>query len=100
MPQKDKRIFRSAKNRVFLGVAGGLAEYFEIDPLLIRVIFIVLTFFSGLGIIFYIVLVILIPAEKPTKFEENIKGFARDIKDRAIELVKEVKKEFKPKRKK
>jgi len=34
--EKNKRLYRSAKSKVFGGVAGGIAEYFDIDPIIIR----------------------------------------------------------------
>lgn len=58
-----KRISRSRTDRMIAGVAGGLASYFEIDPLIIRIAFIVLTLFNGLGLILYIVLWLLVSNE-------------------------------------
>ncbi len=57
-----KKLHRSS-NRVVAGVCGGVAEYFDIDPTLIRVLYAVLTFFSAAfpGIILYIILMILMP---------------------------------------
>lgn len=57
-----KKLHRSS-NRVVAGVCGGIAEYFDIDPTLIRVLYAVLTFFSAAfpGIILYIILMILMP---------------------------------------
>lgn len=45
------------------GVAGGLANYFEIDPAILRLIFIITTFISGIGLLAYIVLWIVVPYE-------------------------------------
>ena len=55
-----KKLHRSS-NRVVAGVCGGVAEYFDIDPTLIRVLYAVLTFFSAAfpGIILYIILYIM-----------------------------------------
>lgn len=47
-------LHRSATNYVIAGVAGGLGEYFNIDPLVIRILFILLTIFGGSGILLYI----------------------------------------------
>lgn len=57
-----KRLYRSS-DRVVAGVCGGIAEYFNIDPTLIRVAYVVLTLFSVAfpGIILYIILMILMP---------------------------------------
>ena len=57
-----KKLYRSS-NRILAGVCGGLAEYFDVDPTLIRVVFAVLTLFSAAfpGLLLYIILMILIP---------------------------------------
>ena len=64
----NKRLNRSVKDKVVGGVAGGLAEYFEIDPVIVRVLFVVSLFFHGAGFIAYIILWITLP-EAPYVFE-------------------------------
>lgn len=56
-----RRIYRSSRDRMISGVAGGLAEYFDIDPVLTRAGFVILTFSGGLGILTYIILWIIMP---------------------------------------
>jgi phage shock protein C len=56
-----KKLYRSKKNRKIWGVCGGLAEYFDIDPTLLRVLAVVSIFISGLGLIAYIVMRIVVP---------------------------------------
>ncbi|MEK6208203.1 MAG: PspC domain-containing protein [Chloroflexota bacterium] len=55
------RLERSNTNRVISGVCGGIAEYLAVDPTLVRVAFVVMTFVGGIGILAYIVLLILMP---------------------------------------
>jgi phage shock protein C len=57
-----KKLYRSS-NRILAGVCGGIAEYFDIDPTLIRVAYVVLSLFSAAfpGVLLYIILMILIP---------------------------------------
>lgn len=64
---KQKVLTRSYNDRMIGGVCGGMAEYFNIDPSLVRVGWVLLTFFSGffLGIIAYIVLMVVVPEQKP-----------------------------------
>jgi phage shock protein PspC (stress-responsive transcriptional regulator) len=62
-----KRLFRSKADRVIAGVCGGVADYFVIDPVLVRILF-VLTAIFGAGFIIYLVLWIMMP-EPPYKFE-------------------------------
>ena len=62
MTDKMKRLYRSP-NRIVAGVCGGIAEYFELDPTLIRVVYVTLSLFSVAfpGLLLYIILMILIP---------------------------------------
>ncbi len=59
----NKRLYRSTKEKMIGGVCGGLAEYFDIDPVLIRILFVVATFVGGSGILAYIICWIIIPEE-------------------------------------
>ena len=58
-----RKLYRSRTNRVLLGVCGGLAEYFDWDPTLVRVLTVVSLFVSGIGLIAYIVMAIAVPVE-------------------------------------
>jgi len=56
-----KRLYRSQKNKMIAGVSGGLAEYFEIDPVIVRILFVCLALFGGSGVLAYILAWIIIP---------------------------------------
>ena len=56
-----RRLQKSDSDRVLFGVAAGLADYFELDPVLVRVGFVGLCFAGGLGIVLYIALAVLMP---------------------------------------
>lgn len=58
-----KELFRSKTNKVFAGVFGGLGEYFNVDPTILRLAWVVITIFSGVfpGIVIYIIAAIIIP---------------------------------------
>jgi phage shock protein C len=58
-----KKLYRSRDNRMIWGVCGGLAKYFAIDPVIVRVLAVVSIFISGLGILAYIILAIAVPVE-------------------------------------
>ncbi len=60
----ERRLYRSRKNRVIAGVAGGIGEYFDIDPVFIRVIFVLATLAGASGILAYIILWIVVPNER------------------------------------
>jgi phage shock protein PspC (stress-responsive transcriptional regulator) len=55
-----KRIYRSTKNRMLGGVCGGIGEYFDIDPTIVRLVAVVFAL-SGAGILAYIIAWIIIP---------------------------------------
>jgi phage shock protein C len=57
-----KKLYRSS-NRILAGVCGGIAEYLNIDPTVVRVLYIVLSFFSVTfpGLLLYLILMIFIP---------------------------------------
>lgn len=73
-----KRLYRSRIDKTIAGVCGGIAEYFKIDPVWVRLISILLIFLDGIGIIAYIVLWILVPENpnqvitKKTVIEEKV----------------------------
>lgn len=56
-----KKLYRSSTDRKIAGVCGGLAEYLNIDPTLVRVLFLFLLFFGGGGFILYIIFWIAVP---------------------------------------
>ena len=56
-----KRLYRSSRERILGGVAGGIGDYFDIDPTLVRLAWILLAFAGGVGILGYLVAWIIIP---------------------------------------
>ncbi len=65
-------LFRSNQNKVFAGVCGGLSEYTGIDPLLIRLAFVLSTFLGGAGLGIYILLWIFVPSHDTVYHADNI----------------------------
>ena len=63
-----RKLYRSRTNRVIAGVAEGLGEFFEIDPVIIRILFVVLTLGAGGGILLYVLLWIFVPAKDSQTF--------------------------------
>ena len=61
-----RRLYRRSTDRVLAGVCGGLAAYFGIDPILVRLAFVLLAFLGGASILAYIVLWIAVPVGDPT----------------------------------
>jgi phage shock protein C len=64
-----KRIYKSETDKRLWGVCGGLAEYFQVDPTLVRLLFIVLTLIGGPGVIIYIILGLVMP-DAPRAYDE------------------------------
>ena len=58
---QGKRLYRSSRDVMICGVCGGIAEYFEIDPTIVRLIAVVLLFGWGSGLLAYLVGAIIIP---------------------------------------
>jgi len=63
-------LFRSRKDRVFGGVAGGIARSLNTDPAIVRIIFALMIFFAGGGVLLYLILWIAIP-EEPLQFYQE-----------------------------
>lgn len=80
-----KKIYRSETDRILGGVCGGLAEYFEIDPTIVRLIFALITIFGGSGVVLYIILWVLIPSKSyvDSETDENIKRNTDEIRAKA-----------------
>ncbi len=58
-----KRLYKIEKGKKLCGVCGGIAEYFDIDPTVIRLLWILLVFCAGTGILAYIVAAIIMPTK-------------------------------------
>lgn len=62
--EEVKRLYRSTTDRMVAGVCGGVAEYFRIDPTLVRLLFVLFAIAGGPGLLAYIVMWLVVP-EKP-----------------------------------
>jgi len=58
-----RRLYRSRRDRQLAGVAGGIAEYLDVDPTVVRILWILSIFFGGFGILVYIVMAFIVPLE-------------------------------------
>jgi phage shock protein C len=63
MAEVYKRLYRSRNNRMLFGVCGGLGEYLNVDPTVIRLIFVLAFLPGGPGLIAYLALALLVPEE-------------------------------------
>jgi phage shock protein C len=69
MDNQMKRFYRSRGNKIWAGIIGGVGEYFDIDPSLLRLAYILLTFLTGFlpGFFAYIVAMLIIPQAQKEK---------------------------------
>lgn len=65
MAEKSRKLYRSSSNKMIGGICGGIAEYLDIDPTIIRVAYLLLSIFTACfpGLIVYIILLFVIPKE-------------------------------------
>ena len=82
---ENVKLYRSLSNRMIGGVCGGLGAYVNIDPIFVRLLFILLLFGSDFGFILYLLLWIIIPEEggaygfKDDSFSDRVKSMGNDI---------------------
>jgi len=76
--EKPRKLLRSETDRMIAGVAGGIGEYFMVDPIIIRIIFIVLAC-QGAGVILYLILWLIIPSEKNSDPKEEMQTKAKEL---------------------
>ena len=89
-----ERLYRSSTQRMLSGVCGGLGEYFNIDPTLVRIVYILVTIATGvlLGIGLYIVLWLIVPSEASVgksireSMRENVDEMAQSARDISSEV--------------
>lgn len=76
LPEPDfgKKMFRNPDEKVLGGVSGGIASYFNIDILVVRILFIALTFASGFGIFLYIILWVILPEARTLTERMQMQG--------------------------
>ena len=65
---KGKKLYRSREQAMLAGVCGGIGEYFEIDPTLVRLVWVVLGFCGSLGLWAYLIAAVIIP-QRPQYIE-------------------------------
>jgi phage shock protein PspC (stress-responsive transcriptional regulator) len=87
-----KILYRSKKNRIFSGVCGGLADYFDIDANIIRAIFVVLSAASGTGILLYLILATIVPVAGSR--QHGLRDNFNDLADSLMTHARALRQEF------
>ena len=85
--KSEKKLFRDSDDGIVAGVSGGLASYWGIDAIWIRLPLIILLFVYGLGILIYLALWLLVPRAKSTADKLQMKGIAATV-DNIAEKIK------------
>ncbi len=97
----ERKLYRSNTNRVFLGVCGGLGEYFNIDPVIVRVIAVLLGVFTWIipAIIAYFIMGLVIPLRGSTAStpEDSFRKNVEDIRDSATRMGENIRNTFESK---
>lgn len=60
----EKKLYKSTEDKVIFGVAGGIAEYFDVDPTLVRIIFVILAVWGGVGVVLYLIAALVMPERR------------------------------------
>ena len=76
---ENKRLTRSSHNRIISGVAAGIAEYLDIDPVIVRIIFVFLLFFGGGGLLLYLILLFIMPDDRQPLNEKKSESHSGDF---------------------
>lgn len=79
MSAEYKKLFRSRTERMFAGVCGGLGDYFDVDPTLIRLLFVFGFFATGSGLLWaYLIMMIVVPEAVPAS-RDVVDGNAQHV---------------------
>lgn len=90
------RLYRSSREKMIGGVCGGLAEYFNVDVTLVRLIVLVTLFIGGAGILLYVAALLIIPSDqgdRPISYGGQ-GDHVQDIVDEVVQNVKETARDF------
>lgn len=93
----QKKLMRSSKDKVIAGVCGGLGEYFGVDPLVVRILFIAAFIFMGSTFWIYLILWLIMPVDSKSEVgnADVVAQNVEDMKNKANEVIKGVEKSVK-----
>lgn len=89
----NTKLYRSNTESMLAGVCGGLAHYLNIDVSLVRLVFVLLAFGEGIGILLYFILWLIMPTADHTTTNDigdNIRGAAHEMKNQALEMGQDI----------
>ncbi len=68
----EKKLYKSSRDKVLAGVCGGIAEYFVVDSVIVRLLWVVFTLMGGAGLLAYIIAAIIVPSDNGGLHEDNL----------------------------
>lgn len=74
-----KRLMRSSTDKKVGGVAAGVADYFDVDPTIVRVVWLIAIFFGGVGFLLYVILWIVLPLAPATTVVHTAAGSVAQV---------------------
>lgn len=88
----QKRLIRSNSDKFLAGVCGGIANYFDIDPIIVRILFLLITFSGGAGLLIYVILWVIMPEPGDEKLsnEEAAKKNSEQLEKKFEEVVEQI----------
>ena len=82
MTNEYTRLYRSMDDRMIAGICGGIADYFDVDPTLIRLLFVFGFFVTGSGLFWaYVIMMIVVPEYVPAS-EDIVSAEAKEVKEK------------------
>lgn len=92
-----KRLLRSRQHKIIAGVSAGLGEFFNLDPVIFRIAFLILLFVQGVGFILYILMWLIIPVSgKGGNHVDTVSEGASEIKDTAERVLSKLESKHRP----
>ncbi|HCU07582.1 MAG TPA: hypothetical protein DF480_01190, partial [Clostridiales bacterium] len=68
--ERKNRLYKSQQDKALFGVCGGIAEYFNVDSLVVRLLFVLFTLVYGAGLLFYLIAALVIPSEPIAGYQQ------------------------------
>jgi len=93
---QTKKLYRSESDKIIAGVCGGVAEYFGVDSIVVRLVFLILVFWNGIGLLAYLVMAIIVPSQAKVEQtpEKTVRDNVVDYRVRVGEAAQKVKQGF------
>ncbi len=82
-----KRLYRDDENNIICGVCAGFADYFKVDPTLVRFIWVILAFINGIGVLLYIIGCVIMPKKSEIDYKAPIYYSSDESKKKLLGFI-------------